>query len=183
MKALDNERKIRDELSSRIDLNETEAALLDRLNGKQPTLDICGQTYFVNWHLKTLERQGDFLIQGISFDDLEPYYDDDFKRCDLPYNKKSHQLVKDIDLDTTELPKDVVVVSFPTPNDMDIVGSVRAGAGFLEDRLKQTPQRSHFVAKELSGKKSWLFNQVNENRKEKGLPPLKYPHRSRRKSV
>ncbi len=177
------EREMRSKLLSKSELNQNERALLDRLNGKQPTLDICGQIYFVNWHLRTLERKDDFSTLGISFDDLEPYYDDDFTRCDIPYNKKTHQLVEDFDPDLTELPADTIIVSFPTPNEMDVVGSVRAGEGYLEDRLEETPQRSHFEAKELTGKKSWLVNNINSNRKERGLPPLRRSGRSRGKGI
>lgn len=179
----DSEKELHDKLSSKSKLTGSERILLDRLNGKQPTLDICGQTYFVNWHWKTLERKGDFTTRGISFDDLEPYYDDDFTRCDIPYNKKTHQLDEDLDPDLTELPKDIVIVSFPTPNVMDVVGSVRAGDGFLEDRLKETPQKAHFIAKELTGKKSWLVSQINANREELGMPPLKNRARSKSKGI
>ena len=169
----ENEQKIRETLIAKDNLDENERALLERLNGRQPTLEICGQIYFVHWRMERLEPKGDPLT-GISFSELQDYYSEELRNtCTIPYNKMTHKIDDHFDHDSiVELPKDIVVVSFPTPEAMDPVGYSRTGAWTLESLLKEGPQGLHFVAREPKGKDNWLEYLVNSNRKERGMPPL-----------
>jgi hypothetical protein len=170
----ENEQKIKEKLNASGNLDESERALLERLNGRQPTLDICGHTYFVNWMQERLERKGD-PTKGIYFTALLDYYSEDLDNiCAIPYNKRTREIDESFDHQTiTDIPKDVVVVSFPTPETMDPVGYSRTGAWSLESLLEEGPQGRHFVAKQLKGTDSWLEYLVNSNRKARGMPALK----------
>ena len=178
----DYEQKVKNILASKKFLDKDQKALLERLNGRQPTLDIFGQTYYVNWRTETLERKGDSISPGINFAELEEYYNEDFTLCELPYNKKTHQVVE-FDHDIIEMPKDVAIVAFPPPQKMDPVGYSRTGAEHLSDLLEESPQGRDFVAQVLKGKDSWLEYNINSNRKDKGLPPLKTKARTMRKGI
>ncbi len=178
----DYEQKLRNVLASKKHLDENQKALLERLNGRQPTLEIYGQTYFVNWRMETLERKGDAVNPGINFAELEEYYTEDFSLCELPYNIRTHQ-VAEVDHDSIKMPKDVVIVAFPPPDKMDPVGYSRTGAEDLADLLEESPQGRDFVAQVLKGKDSWLEYNINSNRKDKGLPPLKTKVRTLRKGI
>ena len=181
----ENEKQIRERLEAQETLSNSERELLERLQGKQPTLNLGGQLYYVNYRAEYLERQGTWMDIGIKFDDLEDFYREDYSSCDLPYNCKTHQVVTAIgDLENLlEMPKDILIISIPPPHIMDRVGYARNGGGSLSEVIRENPQIQHFEGKVLNGKDNWLEQVINRNRKQMGIPPLaKKNTRARRRS-
>lgn len=168
-----DEQELRDRLNSSENLSKNEQVLRDRLNGRLTTLDIAGHTFFVDHRMQAIRPKDDFSTQGIRFDELDYYFNDELGRYEIPYDKKKHE-VANVDMDSiTEIPEHVLVVAFPSPEIMDPVGYSRFSGWDLEDTLEDTPQKSHFTAIILKGKNSYLEACVKENRQQKNLPPLK----------
>lgn len=112
-------------------------ALALRLAGHLPTLDILGHTFFVDLRMGKLRPKDDFLSNGISFRDIDNYYDEEKKRYIIPYDPKKKEFVP-IDYETiTEIPKDLKVISFKEEYTLDPVGWTRlAGFSMIEDTIK-----------------------------------------------
>ncbi len=112
-------------------------ALALRLAGQLPTLDILGHTFFVDVRMGKLRPKDDFLSNGISFRDIEDYYDSEKKRYIIPYDPKKKEFVP-LDYETiTEIPKDLKVISFNEEYTLDPIGWTRLeGFPMIEDTIK-----------------------------------------------
>lgn len=112
-------------------------ALALRLAGQLPTLDILGHTFFVDVRMGKLRPKDDFLSNGISFRDIEDYYDSEKKCYIIPYDPKKKEFVP-LDYQTiTEIPKDLKVISFNEEYTLDPVGWTRLeGFPMIEDTIK-----------------------------------------------
>ncbi|WP_150114752.1 hypothetical protein [Chryseobacterium sp. IHB B 17019] len=95
------------------DLMVDQGALKQRLSGLLPTVDIAGHTFYVDLRMDMLRPKDDFLSKGIEFSKIEDYYIDEKERYWVPYNPKTHEFQ---DFDVTkiiEIPKDLIMVTFP----------------------------------------------------------------------
>lgn len=148
-------------------------ALTDRLKGRLTTLDVMGHIFYVDFPMRMLRPKDDFLSKGIPFDSIKGHYNNQTEKYEIPYNATAHEFVA-INYDTIkELPKDVTLISFPSPPVMDPVGYARTMGEDIESVLREMPQKAHFMAEKLTGKDDWLSKRVQENRKLFGLKPLK----------
>ena len=174
------EKELRDKLNGSSTLDENEMALKDRLNGRLTTLDIDGHTFYVDFPMKAIRPKDDFSTLGIKFDELHYRFNDELGRCEIPYHRKKHEMVA-LNLNyITEIPKDIIVIAFPTPKEMDPVGYARAKGWPIEEIIKDIPQKSHFTALILKGENNYLEKRVNENRQNRNLPPLSSKKKSRK---
>ncbi len=173
----ENEKRLKDRLTAKIILTSEESALLERLNGKQPTLEICGQIFFVNWMQQRLEKKGE-PTEGITFDELEDFYVNNGSKCILPYDTQSQGILDYANL--IEMPENVVFVEIPSPERLDLVGSSRKSGEALDELLKKTSQQQQHNAKIVTPKNAWLRYVVASNRRDRGLEPLKHKKGIRR---
>lgn len=118
-----------EEVKGRTDFELTikPGSLLDlRWNkGILPTLDIYGHTFYVDLQMDMLRAKDDFRSKGIVFSDIQNFYDENSQRYFIPYHPKAHEFRK-IDYETiTQIPKDLIVVSFYHETILDPVGWIR----------------------------------------------------------
>jgi hypothetical protein len=174
--ALEIERELKQQLTSKSRLSSSEENLLDRLNGRQPTLDICGNLFFVNWMRQCLERKG-APLETISFEQLDEFIGNDPKVCTIPYDREKGVIIDYCNL--TEMPKNVAFVAFPSPAGLDVVGFCRSGWADLREVLKEQNQVQHHRAKLVPSRNQWLRSVVATNRRDRDLPPLKERKRNK----
>lgn len=133
-------------------------SLLDlRVNkGILPTLDIAGHTFYVDLQMDKLRPKDDFTSKGINFTEIKDYYDRDRRAYVIPYNPTTHQFQQDDISSITELPKDTVIVQFPSQYELDIVGwNKKHNNSFASRDLMQM----HFEARTLP----WVDTNLIEN--------------------
>ncbi|MBL7706788.1 MAG: hypothetical protein JNM21_14675 [Taibaiella sp.] len=118
-----------------------------RINQKLlPTIDIGGHIFFVDLQSDKLRPKDDFLSNGISFSDIKDYCDAKGMMYTIPYNPKTHELGK-IDFDNiTEIPKDLMVVSFPHERVLDPIGRNIKNRFEPSNNLQFISLKMHFVA-------------------------------------
>lgn len=167
------EQKLKEVLRANVNADSKAKMLLERLEGRQPTLDVMGQLFFVHYNGEQLERKGDEPYT-IDFNDLEYFLAENGKNYNIPFDTGSRKFVTDLNQDElTEIPRNVVIVSFPQVDTMDPVGYAQAGGWDLQKTVAKTPQLRHFSAKQAKGQHDWLRYIVNSNRADRGMPPLK----------
>lgn len=150
-------------------------ALGRRLMGQLPTVDITGHTFYVDIRMDMLRPKDDFLSNGIVFNQIDHFYDDDRKVYTIPYNPKTHEF-QDLDYDNiTSVPKDLIVVSFPHVSVLDPVGYNRKGGWDETYGLKETNLKSHFEAKVVDWKETGIDAtiQVNINKQRRQQNQIK----------
>lgn len=152
------------------EIMEDKQALIDRLRGRLTTVDIAGHTFYVDFPMQMLRPKDNFLSDGIPFAELDDYYNEDTGHCDVSYNKRLQQWEFVDCTDIVRQPKDIIIVSFPTPEKLDPVGYARYHGFHLGYALEENPQKAHFKAKILKGEDSWLDYIIDDNRKRLGLP-------------
>lgn len=143
-------------------------ALIDRLRGRLTTVDIAGHTFYVDFPMQMLRPKDNFLSNGIPFSELDDYYNEETHQCDVSYNKRLQQWEFVDCTDLVRQPRDIIIVSFPTPAELDPVGYSRYQGFDLEYALEEYPQKAHFEAKILKGEDSWLDYIIDDNRKRLG---------------
>lgn len=147
------------------DLMVDQQAFSRRLMGHLPTLDIAGQIFFVDIRMDMLRPKDDFLSSGISFSEIDHYYDDMREEYIIPYNYKTHEF-QEVDHTMTTIPPEVMIVSFPHESRLDPVGVNRSRCMGEKDGLKEVNLKSHFEAKLFSWKESGFIEAIKENIRE-----------------
>lgn len=134
-----------------------------RLKGRLTTLDIAGHTFFVDLIMDCIRPMDDFSTLGIHFSDLENYVTEDDCFFQIPYNPKSHQMQKLDYENITSIPEGVIMIEFPVQQQLDPVGYARKHGFDLRECLRETPIKSHFVARILKWEDTFLPSLIEEN--------------------
>lgn len=139
-------------------------AFKQRQSGRLTTIDIEGHTFFVDPQMDMLRPKDDFLSNGIVFKEIQSFFLEDKQCYMIPYNTKTHEY-QHLDLSTiTEIPRDVVVVSFPHELKLDPVGYNRKLGLAPAERLKFTGIRPHFKATRVPWEQTGVPMRIQENR-------------------
>jgi hypothetical protein len=150
---------------SDFDLMVDQQALSQRLAGYLPTIDVYGHTFFVDIRMDMLRPKDDFLSSGISFTEIQHYYNDVREAYVIPYNYQKREF-QELDHTMTTIPENLMIVSFPHESKLDPIGFNR-NEGFNErNGLKEVNVKSHFEAKVLGWKESCFVEQIRENIRE-----------------
>lgn len=143
--------------------------LFYRQNGALPQVEIEGQNFYVDYRMRCLRPQDNFHTNGIQFDELEYYFDDQQDRFIFPYDKKKLDIAS-IDIDTvTVIPSNVVIVTLPCLQALDPIGYSRATGFDREEILRETPQNQKTIAGQISWEKSGIYAVIEENKKKLGI--------------
>lgn len=148
-------------------------SLLDlRLNkGILPTLDIADHTFYVDLQMNKLRPKDDFKSKGINFTEIKDYYDRDRRAYVIPYNPTTHEFQQDDVSAITELPKDIIIVQFPSLYELDIVGwNKKYGNSLTNQDVKQM----HFEARTLPWVDTNLIEHIKRNVAEQLQPKEEY---------
>jgi hypothetical protein len=139
-----------------------------RLNkGILPTLNIAGHTFYVDLQMNKLRPKDDFKSKGIDFTEIKDYYDRDRRAYVIPYNPTTHQFQEINGFALTELPKDIIMVQFPSQYELDIVGwDKKQGNSLTNQYLKQM----HFEARTLPWVDTNLIEHIKRNVAEQLQP-------------
>ncbi|WP_341836932.1 hypothetical protein WJU16_03465 [Chitinophaga pollutisoli] len=156
-----------EEVKGKIDFGLTieKGSLLDlRWNkGVLPTLDIEGHTFYVDIQMDMLRPKDDFRSKGIVFSEIEKFYDHDTQRYFIPYHPKAHEF-RDIDYESiTQIPKDLMVVSFPNEAILDPVGWNKKHGFDLIDEMKEPGLRMNFKAVPETWEHIYVPERIKEN--------------------
>ncbi|TWI20324.1 hypothetical protein [Sphingobacterium siyangense] len=139
-----------DELAGKTDFDlmvDQKAVDLRVNNGLLPTINIAGHSFYVDIRMDMLRPKDDFLSSGIRFSEIDNFYDEIRNAYFIPYDPKKHEY-REIDYETIkEIPKDLIVVSFPTAKTLDPIGWNRHHGFDALDGLKETGLKSHSKAK------------------------------------
>ncbi|ASV79761.1 hypothetical protein CMU73_03935 [Elizabethkingia anophelis] len=131
--------------------------------GMLPTVDIAGHTFYVDLRMDMLRPKDDFLSRGIVFSDIENYFDDTTGTYTIPYDPKTKEF-SEIDYESiTKIPKDLIVVSFPSELKMDAIGWNRLHGYDLKDGLKELGVQMNFKAKPASWEDIYVPQKIKEN--------------------
>lgn len=143
-----------------------------RLNkGILPTLNIAGYTFYVDLQMNKLRPKDDFKSKGIDFTEIKDYYDRDRRAYVIPYNPITHQFQEINGFALTELPKDIIMVQFPSQYELDIVGwDKKHGNSLINQYLKQM----HFEARTLPWVDTNLIEHIKRNVAEQLQPKAEY---------
>ncbi|MEG1025009.1 MAG: hypothetical protein RSF34_11090 [Flavobacterium sp.] len=144
---------------------ESNAAVFDmRVNkGILPTIEIAGHTFYVDIRMDKLRPKDDFLSNGISFSEIENYYNDEKELYIIPYDPKNKELGK-IDYETiTEIPKDLIVVKIPSIHKLDPVGWNRQYGYDLKNGIEKSVLQISFKAKSGKWEDIYVPQQIREN--------------------
>ena len=138
--------------------------------GILPTVDIAGHTFYVDVRMDKLRPKDDFLSNGISFTEIEEYYDRDRRGYVIPYNPKTHEFQQDDVFAMRRLPKDTIIVQFPPLYKLDPVGLARKNVGDLPC-IDESDYELHFTARTLPWEETNVIEHIKRNVAEQ-LQPL-----------
>lgn len=145
------------------DLMVDQEALKERMTGRLPTMDILGHTFYVDLRMDMLRPKDDFLSEGIVFSKIDYLFDEEKQAYLIPYNPQTHAFRELDSSRLTEIPKDIVLISFPSERELDPISWNRKN-GFDETfGLKETNIKSHFVAKLVEWKDVGIEEIIKEN--------------------
>ena len=133
--------------------------------GMLPTIDIKGYTFYVDLRMDMLRPKDDFLSKGIVFDEIDHYFSEEANAYIIPYNPKTHEF-QELDYDSIlELPKDLIAVQVPFQRDLDPIGWNRNAGWDIKEDLKRIGLKSHFEAKIIPWKETFIPHIITENLK------------------
>lgn len=146
------------------DLMVDQTAFNDRIQkGMLPTIDIQGHTFYVDKRMDMLRPKDDFLSKGIVFDEIDHYFSEEANAYIIPYNPKTREF-QELDYDSILVfPKDLIAVQFPFQRDLDPIGWNRNGGWNIKEDLKRIGLKSHFEAKTIPWKETFLPQIITEN--------------------
>lgn len=131
--------------------------------GILPTIAIEGHIFFVDIRMNKLRPKDDFLSNGISFSEIEEYFNDTTGNYIFPYDPKKREPAN-IDYETiTKIPKDLIVVEIPSDYKMDPIGWNRQHGYDLKDGLEETGLQMNFKAKRAKWKDIYVPQKIKEN--------------------
>lgn len=133
--------------------------------GLLPTIDIAGHTFYVDIRMDMLRPKDDFLSKGIVFSEIQNYYDEEKRRYTIPYNNKTHEFQEPDYRSIKELPRDLVVVQFPSERLLDRIGWNRQYGFELTHGLSKQGLKLEFAAKQIPWGKTFLPDLIESNLK------------------
>lgn len=133
--------------------------------GMLPTLDIKGQTFYVDLQMDKLRPKDDFLSNGIVFSDIELYYDLNKRAYTIPYNPKTHEFQEPDYMNIKEFPKDLIAIEFPSERLLDRIGWNRKYGFDLTHGLDKSGLQLKFTAKEVAWQQTFLAGLIKSNQK------------------
>lgn len=146
--------------------NIIEEAFDLRVNkGILPTIDIAGHTFYVDIRMDKLRPKDDFLSKGIVFSDIVDYYDENKRIYTIPYNPKKHEFQEPDYRNIKELPKDLIVVQFPSERLLDRIGWNRQYGFELSNGLAKQELKLQFAAKQIPWEKTFIPDLIKSNLK------------------
>ncbi|MFD2939180.1 hypothetical protein [Flavobacterium notoginsengisoli] len=170
---IQNYTKIIDKATGRTDpdLSMQEGSFFDlRWNKKiLPTLDIAGQTFFVDTAINKLRPKDDFSSKGIDFREIKNYYDPNAEAYIIPYNPTTHEFQEIDHLKITELPKEIIVVKFPNLQELDKVGCNIINGFGPAHCISEKQYQMNFKALILPWEQTNIPNSIKLNLKEKRI--------------
>lgn len=145
------------------DLMMGSAAVQKRLKGNLPTIEIAGDLFYVDLRMDMLRPHNDFLSKGINFSDIDHYYSVERDAYMIPYNPSKREF-QEIDPHTiTEIPKDLIVISFPLAHELDPIGFNRLHGINEFQGVQQLNVKSHSVAQTIDWKHTGIEQTIKEN--------------------
>lgn len=136
--------------------------------GMLPTIDIEGHLFFVDLRMNKLRPKDDFLSNGISFSEIEEYFNDTTGNYIFPYDPQKKE-TGNIDYETiTKIPKDLIVVEIPSDYTLDPIGWNRQHGYDLKDGLADTGLHMTFRAKRGKWEDIYVPQKIKENLGHKG---------------
>ena len=133
--------------------------------GMLPTVDIAGQTFYVDIRMDMLRPKDDFLSNGIVFSNIASYYDEDKRTYTIPYNPKTHEFQQPDYKNIKELPKDLIAVEFPSERLLDRIGWNRKYGFDLNHGVVKSDLKLEFTAKKIPWKQTFLADLIKNNLK------------------
>lgn len=125
-----------------------------------------------------LRPKDDFLSSGISFSEIQHYYNDACEAYVIPYDYQKHEF-QELDHTMITIPENLMIISFPHESKLDPIGFNRLGGWDEKQGLKEVNLKTHFEAKVLSWKESYFAEQILENiREQKRKERLQQNHES-----
>ncbi|AIM38393.1 hypothetical protein KO02_18130 [Sphingobacterium sp. ML3W] len=148
------------------DLMVDQTAFDDRIQkGMLPTIEIQGHIFYVDIRMDMLRPKDDFMSRGIVFDEIDHYFSEEANAYIIPYNPKTREF-QELDYDSIlEFPKDLIAVQFPFQRELDPIGWNRNGGWNIKEDLKRIGLKSHFEAKTIPWKETYLPQMITENLK------------------
>lgn len=144
--------------------NENNEAYDLRVNkGIFPTIEIAGHTFYVDIRMNKLRPKDDFLSNGITFSDIQNYYDKDKQTYTIPYNPATHEFQEPDYLNLKEFPKSLIAVQFPSERVLDRIGWNRQHGFHLNQGLGKQGMKLKFEAKQISWNKTFLAVLIKKN--------------------
>lgn len=134
--------------------------------GILPTVDIAGHAFYVDIRMDMLRPKDDFLSRGIVFDQIDHYFSEERNAYLIPYDPKKHEF-RELDYDNlTSIPKDIIAIEFPFQRELDPIGWNRKGGWDIKEDLKQIGLKSHFQAKTVPWKETFIHDIISDNLKK-----------------
>lgn len=130
--------------------------------GITPTIDIAGQTFYIDLPNDRLHPKDDIWSRGILFSELEYYYSHKDDVYTIPYNQRTHAF-QEVSLDVKAIPESLVVVQLPGKRALDPIGQNRTGNLNDSDFLKKKGVCLHFKARVIPWRQTRFAETVKRN--------------------
>jgi hypothetical protein len=140
-----------------------QAALSKRLAGTLPEIDLAGHTFYVDWRYKELRAKDDMAAIPLDLKRMDMNSDGTAYICAYHLPSRSEY---QIDVSTTELPKDVVLVEIPYELKLDPVGVAREHGLRDTALLRRFPILQGLKAKVKPLSKTDLPKLIESNKKK-----------------
>lgn len=139
----------------------------ERLQGKQPVIDIAGHPFYIDLHSGYLRPKDDFFSKGISLARLEEIGSgtgDDNHR--IAYDPLKHELVE-LDISRiTKIPKGIIVVEIPPAYKLDPVKWAEMRGFSIRDTTREHPPLREHVARIIPWSETAVKEIIRENTKK-----------------
>lgn len=143
--------------------------LIDRLEGELNTVDIYGDTYYVDSEEKLFIPKARYLRNDITFESVLNYYNKESDRCEFPYDYRKQQIAEIDKKNITDHPACVVIVALPKPELIDPIGYAITHGINPAEILKRLPHQAHIRGEIREDQDSWLNRLIEANRHRTGL--------------
>lgn len=133
-----------------------------RMQGIQPTIDICGHTFFAHLRFGLLQPKDDFNTMGLEVHKMQ--CNDSGTHYQCWYNYKTHSEVK-LNRDITAIPKNVVPLEIPIDVVLDPYAVLRdSGHAIIPERFDRFPIRYNLKASVLPWEETIVPALIKKNR-------------------
>ena len=156
-----------------------------RLKGRQRTIDIIGDTFFVDTRKGVLQLKDDFMHKGIRFSDMMEVGDEGLYQ--FFYRKKDHQLLQ-LNIDNLKaVPKGIYMIEMQNEIKLDAVGFALAGGWNTKEFARQYPPQKQLTAKVIPWAETRIHELIKSNleniRLKKEQNKARKPRQKRRKGI